>query len=73
MTASNIFVTFFLMKAKELIKLIEKNGWKFNRQTGSHRIFVHEIKKGIVVVPIHGGDIPIGTLKSILKQAGLEK
>ena len=61
------------MRAKDLIKQIEKDGWKFNRQTGSHRIFVHEIKKGIVVVPIHGGDIPKGTLKSILKQAGLEK
>ncbi len=62
-----------LMRAKELVKFIEKDGWKFNRQTGSHRIFVHESKKGIVVVPIHGGDIPKGTLKSILKQADLEK
>jgi predicted RNA binding protein YcfA (HicA-like mRNA interferase family) len=61
------------MRAKELVKLIEKDGWKFNRQTGSHRIFAHESKKGIVVVPIHGGDIPKGTLKSILKQADLEK
>lgn len=39
---------------------------------GSHLQLEHSSKKGKVTVPIHGGDIPIGTLNSILKQAGLK-
>ncbi|HEY5392663.1 MAG TPA: type II toxin-antitoxin system HicA family toxin, partial [Hanamia sp.] len=43
------------------------------RQTGSHKIFKHPTKKGIVVVPEHGKeDVKMGTLDSILKQAGLK-
>lgn len=61
------------MKAKEVIGLIQKDGWYFERQTGSHKIFKHPAKKGIVVVPEHGKeDIKMGTLNSILKQAGLK-
>ena len=61
------------MKGKEIIRLIEKDGWMFERQTGSHKIFKHPIKKGIVVVPEHGKeDIKMGTYNSILKQAGLK-
>ena len=45
----------------------------FERQAGSHKIFKHRTKKGIVVIPEHGKeDIKIGTLNSILKQAGLK-
>ncbi len=61
------------MKVRELVKLIERDGWVFTRQSASHKIYKHETKKGIVVVPEHGGDIPTGTLKAILKQAGLKK
>lgn len=61
------------MKAKEIIKLIKNDGWFFERQSGSHKIFKHPTKNGIVVVPDHGkDDIKIGTLNSILKQAGLK-
>ena len=61
------------MKAKEVIKLIQKDGWFFERQVGSHKIFKHPSKKGIVVVPEYGKeDIKLGTLNSILKQAGLK-
>ena len=61
------------MKAKEVIKLVQKDGWVFTRQAGSHKIFKHPTKNGIVVIPEHGKeDIKIGTLNSILKQAGLK-
>ncbi|MGB7069849.1 MAG: type II toxin-antitoxin system HicA family toxin [Pyrinomonadaceae bacterium] len=46
------------MRVKDLMKLHEADGWYFTRQSGSHRIFSHKTKKGIVVVPVHGGDIP---------------
>ena len=44
------------------------------RQKGSHKVYKHRIKEGIVVVPDHGQnkDIQLGTENSILKQAGLK-
>lgn len=61
------------MTVKEIIKLIEKDGWFFVRQTGSHRIFHHPTKRGIAVVPGRDSkDLPKGTQESILKQAGLK-
>lgn len=59
------------MKPKELVKLIEKEGFVFVRQSGSHAIFRKPGFK-IIVVPIHSKDIPIGTLNSILKDAGIK-
>ena len=59
------------MNGKEVIKLLEANGWKQKRIQGSHHIFYKDGK--IVPVPVHGKkDIPKGTLNSILKQAGLK-
>ncbi len=62
------------MKVREIINLIEKDGWRFDRQKGSHMIYKHVYKTGIVVVPNHGlnSDIKKGTENSILKQAGLK-
>ena len=57
--------------AKELERLILADGWKFNRQNGSHRIYIHPMKSGIVTIPFHTGDLKIRTEHSILKQAGL--
>lgn len=59
------------MKPKELIKLLEKEGFIFVRQSGSHAIFGKSGFK-LIVVPIHSRDVPIGTLNSILKDAGLK-
>jgi predicted RNA binding protein YcfA (HicA-like mRNA interferase family) len=62
------------MKVKEIIRLIEKDGWRIDRQKGSHIIYIHPSKKGIVVVPNQGmsSDLKIGTENSIMKQAGLK-
>jgi predicted RNA binding protein YcfA (HicA-like mRNA interferase family) len=59
------------MKPKELIKLLEKEGFVFLRQSGSHAIYKKSGHK-IIVVPIHSKDIPTGTLHSLLKDAGLK-
>ncbi|HLT23637.1 MAG TPA: type II toxin-antitoxin system HicA family toxin [Ignavibacteria bacterium] len=58
---------------KELIKIIEKLGFKLLRQKGSHQIFYNEVSKRKVVIPMHNKDIPKGTFNEILKQAGIEK
>jgi predicted RNA binding protein YcfA (HicA-like mRNA interferase family) len=62
------------MKALDLIKLLEQNGWYLERSAcGSHRIFKHPTIKGTIVVPVHGKkDLGIGLLNTILKQAGLK-
>jgi len=62
------------MKVKELLALIEADGWKEVRQRGSHRQFHHPSKPGTVTVAGKPSiDIPAGTLSSVLKQAGLKK
>ena len=62
------------MKVKDLIALIESDGWGQVRQKGSHRQFHHPIKPGTVTVAGKPGvDVPPGTLNSVLKQAGLKK
>ena len=59
------------MKPKELIRLLEENGFVFIRQTGSHAVFKKPGNK-IIIVPIHSKDIPKGTLLRILKDANIE-
>lgn len=58
------------MTAKEAEKLVKQNGWYFDRQNGSHRIYKHNQIPGIVIIPFHGKrDLTKGTLHSILKKA----
>jgi predicted RNA binding protein YcfA (HicA-like mRNA interferase family) len=61
------------MKVKELIKIIEWDGWVQVRQRGSHRQFHHRTKPGTVTIAgSPSEDVPKGTLNSVLKQAGLK-
>ncbi|MFH4258615.1 type II toxin-antitoxin system HicA family toxin [Acinetobacter nosocomialis] len=59
------------MKSLDLIKMIEADGWYEVRVSGSHHHFKHPTKKGLVTIPHPKKDLPSGTVKSILKQAGL--
>jgi predicted RNA binding protein YcfA (HicA-like mRNA interferase family) len=60
------------MKAKEIIRIIEQDGWRLVRQKGSHMQFEHPVKPGITTVPYHGSkDLAKFNVASILKQAGL--
>ena len=63
------------MKAKEVIKLLEEDGWYLSRQKGSHKQYKHKTKKGLVTVAAHkmSDDIATGTLNSIFKQAQITK
>ncbi len=57
------------MKSRELIKIIQDDGWYLIRVTGSHHHFKHDDKLGLVTIPHPKKDLPKGTIKSILKQA----
>lgn len=62
------------MKVRDVIKLIERDGWFQVRQRGSHRQFHHASKPGTVTVSGNPGlDMPRGTFNSVLKQAGLKE
>lgn len=61
------------VKVRDLIWLIEKDGWFRVRTKGSHHQYKHQSKPGLVTVPGHPGDeLAPGTLNNILKQAGLK-
>ncbi len=61
------------MKVKQLIKLIEADGWYQVKIRGSHRQYKHLTKPGKVTVAGKlSVEIPIGTLDSALKQANLK-
>jgi predicted RNA binding protein YcfA (HicA-like mRNA interferase family) len=61
------------MKVRDVIQLVESDGWRHVRTTGSHRHFKQPVKPNVVTIPSHpGDDLPTGTLKSVLKAAGLE-
>ena len=62
------------MKIRNIIKLIEKDGWYLVATKGSHRQYKHPIKVGRVTIAGHpNDDIAPGTLNSILKQAKLKE
>lgn len=62
------------MKFKEVIRIINDDGWYFVRQVGSHHQYHHKNKKGTVTIAGKpNDDIHPKTLKSILKQAQIIK
>ena len=61
------------IRVRELVHILERDGWTLVAQKGSHRQFKHPVKPGKVAVPGSLSDeLPIGTYKSILRQAELE-
>jgi predicted RNA binding protein YcfA (HicA-like mRNA interferase family) len=60
-----------LQKSKELLKLLKFHGWKIVAIKGSHYQLKHHEINGRVTLP-HPKDLPIGTLKSVLKQAKIK-
>ena len=61
-------------KVKELVALLQADGWRLVRQKGSHRQYHHTSKSGTVTVAGKDSvEVPPGTLNSILKQTGLKK
>jgi predicted RNA binding protein YcfA (HicA-like mRNA interferase family) len=62
------------VKVRDVIRLIEDDGWILSRTRGSHRQYKHPTKPGLVTIPGKPAkDLPIGLQRSILRQAGLLK
>lgn len=64
----------FTMKVRDMLKMLAEDEWYLVATEGSHRQFKHPTKPGRVTVPGKpGDDLAIGTLNSILRQAGIKK
>ena len=61
-----------LMNSKELIKLLEKDGWILRGSKGSHHVFNHPFKSGHITVPHPKKDLGIGLVQKLIKQAGIK-
>jgi predicted RNA binding protein YcfA (HicA-like mRNA interferase family) len=62
------------VKIKDILNILQKDGWYEVRQKGSHKQFKHPRKNGLVTVSYHKAseELAPGTLNSILKQAQLK-
>jgi predicted RNA binding protein YcfA (HicA-like mRNA interferase family) len=59
------------MSSADLIKELRKAGWQLARVNGSHHVFTHSLRPGIVVVPHPKKDLGKGLVKAIRQQAGI--
>jgi predicted RNA binding protein YcfA (HicA-like mRNA interferase family) len=58
--------------AREAVQALERAGFYIHHTTGSHAQLKHQTNPALrVTVPLHGKDLPRGTLRSIIRQAGL--
>jgi predicted RNA binding protein YcfA (HicA-like mRNA interferase family) len=60
------------MNSREIIRKLVEDGWYEVAQAGSHKQFKHAVKPGRVTVPHPKKEVPVGTIKSIEKQADLK-
>jgi predicted RNA binding protein YcfA (HicA-like mRNA interferase family) len=59
-------------KYRDIIRKLKRAGFEFDRSAkGSHEIWWNPITRARTTVPNHPGDVPEGTLRAILKQAGI--
>ena len=62
------------MKFRELIRVLEDDGWRLIGERGSHRQYEHASKPGkVTVAGKPNADVPKGTAANILRQAGLRR
>ena len=59
-------------KAKEVLRRLRRAGFEERRQSGSHLVLRHPDGRQ-TYLPMHTGDVPSGTLRSILQQAGIHE
>ena len=61
------------MTSKEMIQLLEANGFVYVRQNGSHMLLKNSNTGKTVIVPVHARDLKKGLEQKILKDAGIKK
>ena len=59
------------LRPQQVIRALERAGWQVHRQRGSHVSMRKEGVSFVITVPLHRRDLPRGTLRDIIKDAGL--
>ena len=60
-----------MVRPAEVVAALKRAGFEEKRQKGSHVVLYHSRQNRTTIVALHGRDLPVPTLKDILKQAGL--
>lgn len=60
-----------VLAPSQVVRILEKLGFREHRQHGSHLIMIRDGSRHQPVVPMHNKDVKKGTLRSIIRQAGL--
>ncbi len=61
------------IRPRQLIRVLEKKGWKLARSKGSHHHFTHPDSPIVITVAVHTKDVKRGTLSGILSDAGISR
>jgi predicted RNA binding protein YcfA (HicA-like mRNA interferase family) len=61
------------VRPRQLIRVLERKGWRLDRTSGSHQVFVHDVVRHVVVVPMHNKDLGRGLLARILQDAEIPR
>lgn len=61
------------VRPRQLIRVLERKGWRLDRTSGSHQVFVHDVVRHVVVVPMHNKDLGRGLLARILQDAEISR
>lgn len=59
-----------VLRAREVVAALQRAGFVIHHQTGSHARLRHSDGRS-VTVPVHAGDVPLGTLRRIIAQTGM--
>lgn len=59
------------VRPRQLIRVLERKGWRLARTRGSHLVFAHPDSRKLITVPNHPGDLKRPLLAGILKDAGI--
>lgn len=60
------------IRAREVVRIAESLGFVFDRQRGSHAVYIRAADNRRIVIPMHGtSDLKLGTLRGIIRDMGL--
>ncbi len=60
-----------VLTPRQVVAALKKAGFEERRQRGSYLFLWHAGREAVATVPMHTGDLPRGTLRAIVRQAGL--
>ena len=61
------------VRPRQLVRVLEKKGWKLARSKGSHHHFTRPDSRNVITVAVHAKDLKRGTLSGILADAGIDR